>query len=125
MIGQPSSITRIEWSPDGSVIATAGKAMEIVIWEASGARRIDSRGSFKDMEKARKLDICCILHPLQHAGSEIRALSFSPDGTYILSVHDSPTLTLWDIQEATDKSISREVVTGERRRLDKIRREKE
>ena len=124
MIGQPSRICSICWSPDGSIVATAGKAMEIVLWDVRGARRIDSRGSYKDMERARKLEVACVLHPLQHSGSEIRSISFSPDGNFLLSVHDSPVVTLWDIQEAVDKAVSREVIVADRRKLEMERRER-
>ena len=99
--GHWSMITQMQFSHDGRHLFSAGRAMEILIWDTHDVKRIDSRGfSAKGKKKpAAKLKLLAVLMPVMHVGTSMRDFSLSPDGFFLVSRHDSKVAVRWDLQE--------------------------
>ncbi|MCP4350837.1 MAG: TIR domain-containing protein, partial [Desulfobacterales bacterium] len=85
--GHGSNVETLAYSPDGSLIASAGGEGVIFIWQA---------------EKGK------ILFTLEGHTSGVRSVNFSPDGTRVASGSYDKTVRLWD----ADNAISLHVLHG-------------
>jgi WD40 repeat protein len=74
--GHKEAVTRVEFSPDGTRLATTGVDHALLLWDAtSGKRLLTLKGRF------------CGLYT---------TLSFSPDGKHLAAPAASPSLNVWD-----------------------------
>ena len=69
----------VDWSPDGTYLATGGKDMRVSIWEIRSGRLVQT---------------------CQGHSAPIKALRWSPDGSLIASASDDQTVRLFTAQFA-------------------------
>jgi WD40 repeat protein len=75
LVGPSTSLTAVAYSPDGKLLATAGSADRAVfVWDA---------------------DAGTLLHQLPH-GAAVTGLTFTPDGSRILSASLNGAVRFWD-----------------------------
>lgn len=73
---QRSWTASLSFSPDANVLAVAGNAGEIALWDT---RTWDKQGA------------------LQHPQTSVRGLAFSPDGSWLAAGSENGQLTLWQV----------------------------
>lgn len=74
--GHTNSINVIQYSPDGSIIATASSDHTIKIWEAASGKMI---------------------HSLEGHNESVSAIEFSRDGKLLVSASTDNTVRIWDV----------------------------
>ncbi|HKU75800.1 MAG TPA: caspase family protein [Pyrinomonadaceae bacterium] len=75
--GHRGAVNDVSYSPNGSLIATAGDDRKIKLWDAT----------------SRKL-----LNDLEGHSGEVSAIDFSPDGRLLVSAGENNEVFLWDVQ---------------------------
>jgi WD40 repeat protein len=89
LAGHSDRITRLDFSPEGATLASAGDDRMVMLWDvASGARLAVLRG---------------------HSAA-VNALAFSPDGATLASGGADEAVFLWDLRRAV--TLAREVPAG-------------
>ena len=83
--GHQTPIEALAFSPDGTLLASAGSDPHIALWRvANGAQIATLEGNLE----------------------RVAALAFSPDGTLLASAGDGPHLKLWPIAPALERAAS-------------------
>ena len=61
--------------------------------------RLDHRagGLRSEAQKPKMLPIFAILHPMPLTAENMKDFYFSPDGCFLVAVHGSRNVTLWDL----------------------------
>jgi WD40 repeat protein len=72
--GRDVPLLDVEFSDDGSRVATAGSDRRVVVWDTRTGRRITARRS----------------------GGAVHTVQFSPDGKYLLTASDGGVAQIWD-----------------------------
>lgn len=75
--GHLDSITRIAWSPDGLLLATASNDQTVRIWDLNTGKE------FKTLSK--------------HT-STLNSVAWSPDGQFLITTGDKNQCTIWDVK---------------------------
>ncbi|KAL7419568.1 hypothetical protein Q5752_005480 [Cryptotrichosporon argae] len=78
-------VWRVEWSPDGALLASAGKDRRVVIWRITETAK-DGHVRY-DVEA---------LHHLDEHGAAVDALAWSPDGKTLVTASEKQ-LYIWDV----------------------------
>ena len=78
LVGHADGIDAVQFSPDGTMLASGGRDHSVILWDTSTASR---RSVLRD-----------------HGGA-VRALAFSPDGRILAAGGVGRTLILWDVAE--------------------------
>lgn len=76
LTGHVDVVSAIAFNPDGTILASAGRDAEILLWDVASGERLGTLSG--------------------HAGA-IRDLAFSPDGTLLASGAEDGTLRLWEV----------------------------
>ena len=113
------SILSVAFSPDGKLLATAGEAGEIHLWQVADMKPLLSlRGhlrwilsivfspdgktlaSSSDDRTIKLWDVSTgqVLRTLQAHSSWVWSITFSPDGETLASASDDRTIKLWDVR---------------------------
>jgi WD40 repeat protein/serine/threonine protein kinase len=79
--GHTGEVYHIEFSPDGSQVATAGKDGTIKLWDTATGQELTT---------------------LQEHRGEVNWVTFSPDGKTMASAGDDGTVRLWDVSLPAD-----------------------
>jgi WD40 repeat protein len=85
------TVWAVVWSPDGSLIASAGADGRIRVWGKHSKR---------------------LFYVLRSEGGGINALAWSPDGRLLASGHDDGTIHIWGSGAFEEKSIIKNVNSG-------------
>jgi len=115
--GHKEPVYAVAYAPKGNWIASAGRDREVHVWPAGMDLGIDYLGIAKEVKK--ELEGKLVAEPRQafhtpsyrltgHTG-EVRALSFSADGTRVLSGGNDNTVKLWHF--AADRAAADFVTT--------------
>lgn len=80
------TVWALAWSPDGSIIASAGADGKVRLWENNSKK---------------------LFSVLEAEGGGINALAWSPNGRLLASGHDDGTIHIWGRGEYGEKSIIR------------------
>lgn len=118
-----NKVRRLEFSPDGTMLATAGYEGQVTLWDAVDGRQLHALAGHRGrvwsvtfsrdaaMIAAAGADHTVRLWPTDAAGSgplagpavlhghgaPIRSVAFSPDGTRIASGDEAHELRIWDV----------------------------
>ncbi|HEX3657065.1 MAG TPA: WD40 repeat domain-containing protein [Pirellulales bacterium] len=118
----PRAVTRVMFSPDGSLLASAGQEGSVMLWNVAEARRVawwkkahdriihgldftpdgqqlvtcaeDQRTKFWNIESGQ------LVAELPKSADELRGVLVSPDGAH-LALADTHGITLWKLPERT------------------------
>lgn len=80
LVGHRGDVYHVEFSPDGALLASAGKDGVVRLWRTSSWR---------------------LVRPIAASTTEVNAAAFSPDGATLAVVDDEGKLALWEV--ATDR----------------------
>ena len=86
LTGHTASITSLAFTPDGKMLAGAGKHRAVWLWDAATG---ESKGTLAVHEK------------------RVRSVAFSPDGQTLASASDDGTVLFWDTETWETKQILR------------------
>lgn len=132
-IQEPDSLGRVEFSPDGKLLATSCHGLQcVIVWDLASQRQVrrlplaierfafspDGRhlASGANDRTVRVWDVVsgAVAHRLLGHEDEVRAVAYSPDGRLLASLADHGPLRIWSLENNEEVlSISR---TGRWRR---------
>ncbi len=98
--GHRGPVSSVAWSPDGSLIVSGSDDETLRIWDSAGYQPLNTDFvTRRDGETLRTQDSASeesfqVL--IGHAG-EVTSVSWSPDGTRIVSGSNDNTLRIWDV----------------------------
>ena len=120
LLGQPSKIVKMKFSHDGRVLGTLGKTGEVVLWDTGGAKRLDYRAnSFREVTHPKMLRILAVLYPMPLTSENMQDFHFSPDGMFLVTVHGTRNVTLWDLVKCVDALTPETTLKGHAKALQK------
>ncbi|NEO69772.1 MAG: AAA family ATPase [Moorea sp. SIO3H5] len=94
LYGHKGQVSSIDFSPDGSVIASGGEDGKIIIWDiVSGTEKVSSSERVCDPEQKSSSDTY----------SDIEYVKFSPDGNLLAISCLNGTVSLWEIPSLTKR----------------------
>lgn len=76
LVGQPGTIFAVAFSPDGSLLASAGDALAVYLWDGETGE---------------------LRHVLEGHEHGVNSLAFSPDGRVLATGASDHTVRLWDV----------------------------
>ncbi|MEZ4668388.1 MAG: TIR domain-containing protein [Anaerolineae bacterium] len=82
--GHTSPITRVRWSPDGTLIATASADGNAMIWSISSDYQTQAQAT--------------LLHLLSGHTNRINMVDWSPDGKRLVTASNDTTAIIWDVE---------------------------
>nr|XP_031862925.1 uncharacterized protein CI109_001399 [Kwoniella shandongensis]KAA5529997.1 hypothetical protein CI109_001399 [Kwoniella shandongensis] len=85
-------VWRIEWSPDGMQLASAGKDKTVVIWQLKASPK-EGGGTQYNVES---------LHQLRDHSDPVDAMAWSPDGKTLVTAADK-TVYVWNTKTGTQR----------------------